>query len=102
MFKKISELFSSKNKWFKLLLIIIIFVVLITAKIIDENKSEDNKTPPSSSDTNDSTPKKSEIHIGKGHIVMLIVFTTAYGIDRIIVYKNNLKEERKYNNYEEK
>lgn len=102
MFKRIRELFSSKNKWFKLLLIIIIFVVLITAKIIDENKSEDNKTPPSSSDINESTLKESEIHIGKGHIVMLIVFTTAYGIDRIIVYKNNLKEERKYNNYEEK
>lgn len=102
MFKRIRELFSSKNKWFKLLLIIIIFVVVITAKIIDENKAEEDKKSSVSYDSSDNNEEHSGIHIGKGHIVMLIVFTTAYGIDRIIVYKNNLKEERKYNNYEEK
>lgn len=102
MFNKIKEFFSSKSKWFKILVIIILIAVVITAKIIDENKADDDKTPSSSSDTSDSTKEQPGIHIGIGHIVMLVVFTTAYGIDRVIVYKNKLEDEQKNNNYKEK
>lgn len=101
MFNRIKDFFSSTSKGIKILVIIILIAVVITAKIIDVNKADD-KTPSSSANTSDSTEEQTGIHIGIGHIVMLIVFSAAYGIDRVIVYRNNLKDEQKYDNYKEK
>lgn len=103
MFNRIKGFLSSKK--FKIIIITLFIAAAITVKIIDVNKNDDNeKTPSASANTGESIPEKEPpgIHIGIGHIVMLIVFTAAYGIDRIIVYRNNLKDEQKFDNYKEK
>lgn len=103
MFNKIKGFLSSKK--IKIIIITLVIAAAITVKIIDVNKNDDNeKTPSASTNTGESTPEKElpGLHIGIGHIVMLIVFSAAYGIDRVIVYKNNLKDEQKYDNYKEK
>lgn len=104
MFNKIKGILSSKK--FKIIVIALFMVVVIIVKVIDVNKSNDNndKSPQTSANTGESTPEKElpGLHIGIGHIVMLIVFSAAYGIDRVIVYRNNLKDEQKYDNYKEK
>lgn len=103
MFDKIKGVLSSKK--FKIIVIAIFMVVVVIVKVIDVNKGDDNdKSPQTSANTSENTPKKEPpgIHIGVGHIVMLIVFSAAYGIDRVIVYRNNLKDEQKYDNYKEK
>ena len=103
MFNKIKGFLSSKK--IKIIIITLVIAAAITVKIIDVNKNDDNeKTPSASASTSESTPEKElpGLHIGIGHIVMLIVFSVAYGIDRVIVYRNNLKDEQKYDNYKEK
>ncbi len=103
MFNKIKGFLSSKK--IKIIIITLVIAAAITVKIIDVNKNDDNeKTPSASTNTGESTPEKElpGLHIGIGHIVMLIVFSAAYGIDRVIVYRNNLKDEQKYDNYKEK
>lgn len=103
MFNRIKGFLSSKK--FKIIIITLFIAAAITVKIIDVNKNDDNeKTPSASTNTGESTPEKElpGLHIGIGHIVMLIVFSAAYGIDRVIVYRNNLKNEQKYDNYKEK
>ena len=103
MFNKIKGFLSSKK--IKIIIITLVIAAATTVKIIDVNKNDDNeKTPSASTNTGESTPEKElpGLHIGIGHIVMLIVFSAAYGIDRVIVYKNNLKDEQKYDNYKEK
>lgn len=103
MFNRIKGFLSSKK--FKIIIITLFIAAAITVKIIDVNKNDDNeKTPSASASTSESTPEKElpSLHIGIGHIVMLIVFSAAYGIDRVIVYRNNLKDEQKYDNYKEK
>ena len=103
MFNRIKGFLSSKK--IKIIIITLVIAAAITVKIIDVNKNDDNeKTPSASTNTGESTSEKElpGLHIGIGHIVMLIVFSAAYGIDRVIVYKNNLKDEQKYDNYKEK
>lgn len=103
MFNRIKGFLSSKK--IKIIIITLVIAAAITVKIIDVNKNDDNeKTPSASTNTGESTPEKElpGLHIGIGHIVMLIVFSAAYGIDRVIVYRNNLKDEQKYDNYKEK
>ena len=103
MFNKLKEFFSTKK--IKIIIITLFIVTAITVKIIDVNKNDDNdNTPSASANASENTPEKEPpgLHIGIGHIVMLIVFSTAYGIDRVIVYRNNLKDEQKYDNYKEK
>lgn len=104
MFNKIKDILSSKK--FKIIVIAIFMVVVIIVKVIDVNKGDDDndKSPQDAANTSENTPEKEPpgIHIGIGHIVMLIVFSAAYGIDRIVVYRNNLKDEQKYDNYKEK
>lgn len=103
MFNRIKGFLSSQK--IKIIIITLVIAAAITVKIIDVNKNDDNeKTPSASTNTGESTPEKElpGLHIGIGHIVMLIVFSAAYGIDRVIVYRNNLKDEQKYDNYKEK
>ena len=103
MFNKIKGFLSSKK--IKIIIITLFIAAAIIVKIIDVNKNDDNdNTPSASASTSESTPEKElpGLHIGIGHIVMLIVFSAAYGIDRVIVYRNNLKDEQKYDNYKEK
>ena len=103
MFNKIKGFLPSKK--IKIIIITLVIAAAITVKIIDVNKNDDNeKTPSASTNTGESTPEKElpGLDIGIGHIVMLIVFSAAYGIDRVIVYRNNLKDEQKYDNYKEK
>lgn len=103
MFNKIKEFFSSKK--IKIIIIALFVAAAIIVKVIDVNKGDDNEETQSASANTDESASEKEmpgLHIGIGHIVMLIVFSAAYGIDRVIVYRNNLKDEQKYDNYKEK
>lgn len=103
MLNRIKEFFSSKNKLIKISLIVVVIATVIIVKAIDIHKGNDEKTqsPTANSSENTSAKEQSGIHIGIGHIVMIVVFTAAYGIDKIIVYRNNLKDKQKYDNHKE-
>ena len=105
MFENIKNWFSEKGKH-KVFKVAVIAVVLVAAAITVKNinNEETSRTESSSATENtDSAEKNDEsgFHVGIGHIVMLVFFTAAYGIDRIIVYKNKLEDDKKYNNHKE-
>lgn len=104
MFDRIKEFFSSRKKMFKILIIAAFIAIAIIAKIVDENKIDNEKSRSTSANTSAKTAETEQpkIHIGIGHIVMIIAFTAAYGIDKIIVYRNKLEDEKKYDNHKEK
>lgn len=88
-------MFNGKSKLFKIIIVLVAFIVIaISVNVIDKS-NEDNDTPQSASDATDENEQTS-FHVGIGHIVMLVILTSAYGIDRAIVYNNKLKEEKKY------
>ncbi len=106
MLNKIKNWLSEKknNKWFKVAVVAAILIITaITTNII--NKGEEGggseSTPVTENTDKAETDSESGFHVGIGHIIMLGVFTAAYGIDRIIVYKNNLEEDKKYDNHRE-
>ena len=93
-------LFNSKNKMFKwIVLLAVLIAIAISVNMID--KSNDENTASSSESNSSDENEQTSFHVGIGHIVMLVILTSAYGIDRAFVYSNKLKEEKQYNNNEE-
>lgn len=106
MFEKIKKWISEKknDKWFKVAVIAAILVIAaITTNFInkDEESRGSESSPVTENNGNAETDNESGFHVGIGHIVMLGVFTAAYGIDRIIVYKNKLEDDKKYDIHKE-
>ncbi len=105
MLSKITNwLFENKNKkWFKITVVAIFIVAVITINSV--NKDDESGKAESSSiaenTDNAETDNKSGFHVDIGHFIMLGVFTAAYGIDRIIVYRNKLEDDKKYDNHRE-
>lgn len=106
MFDKIKNWISEKktDKWFKIAVVAAVLVVVaITMSIINKDEESGVTESPSVAENADNaeTTEESGFHVGIGHIVMLAIFTAAYGIDRIIVYKNKLEDDKKYDNHKE-
>lgn len=106
MFDKIKNWILEKknNKWFKVAVIAAILVIAaITTNFINKDEENGGSETSSVSENTDNSEvsKESGFHVGIGHIVMLGVFTAAYGIDRIIVYRNKLEDDKKYDNHKE-
>lgn len=91
------------NKWFKPTVIVLAFIIIaISVNVIDKKESgEVNHSEVSENRENDDKNEESGFHIGIEHIVMLVIFVSAYGIDRAIVYKNKLEDDKKYDNNKE-
>lgn len=95
---------KKKHKWFKTVVMVILFIIIsITVNVIEKKENSGSTEPSAAAESadNEEAEEKTGFHIGIGHIVMLVVFTAAYGIDRIIVYKNKLEDDKKYSNNEE-
>lgn len=106
MLNKIKNWISEKknDKWFKVAVVAAILVIAAIAMNVinkDEESGGSESTPVTENTDKAETDNESGLHVGIGHIIMLGVFTTAYGIDRIIVYKNKLEDDKKYDNHKE-
>lgn len=103
MFYKIKNWISEKKsrKWFKPVVIVIAFIIIaISVNVIDKKESSEADSS-EISESSENENEESGFHIGIGHIVMLVIFVSAYGIDRAIVYKNKLEDDKKYDNNKE-
>lgn len=74
----------------------------ITMNVINkDNENGESESTSIAENTDEKEDSESRLHVGIGHIIMLGVFTAAYGIDKIIVYKNKLEDDKKYDNHKE-
>lgn len=105
MLNKIKNWLSEKkkNKWFKVAAVAAILAIsAITMNVINkDNENGESESTSIAENTDEKEDSESRLHVGIGHIIMLGVFTAAYGIDKIIVYKNKLEDDKKYNEYKE-
>ncbi len=102
MFNKLKQWTAEKKKgkMFKYFILIIVLIALSAAVNFIDFKKGGSETSESEQEESaeENNPK---FHIGAGHVVMLVLLVGAYGIDRIIVFRNKLEEDKKYNNFKE-
>lgn len=106
MFDELKKWLSEKKKGklFKYIaLFIVLFAIAVAVNTIDLNNSGNNETSETEQESKDdnSEDKTPKFHIGGGHIVMLVLLVGAYGIDRVIVFRNKLEDDKKYSNFKE-
>ncbi len=100
MFYRIKERIEElkKRKWFRPVAVIIVMAAIaiaVNTANYSNIKASDNAEKYTASEKEENG-EDTKFEIGIGHIVMLIVFLGVYGIDKIIVYRNNLEDDKKY------
>lgn len=106
MFDELKKWFNErrKGKLFKYIaLLIVLIAIAVAVNTIDLKNNVSNETSETEQESEDenSEEKNQGFHIGAGHIVMLVLLVGAYGIDRVVVFRNKLEDDKKYSNFKE-